>query len=132
MKELIKLAREAKEKSYSPYSKFRVGAAVLMDDNEIYWGCNIENAAYTPTVCAERVAIFKGISNGARYVKSIAIVADTSNTYPCGVCRQVISEFANEDTKIIIANSEEDYRVYSFDEILPYSFGPMDLKKEKN
>lgn len=125
---LIKKAMESKEKAYVPYSDFHVGAALLTDDGKIYTGCNIEISSYSPTICAERTAIFKAISEGSKKVKAIAIVGDAKDTYPCGVCRQVLREFG-EDAKIIIANSEEDYKVYSLEELLPHSFGPEDLKK---
>lgn len=126
-KEIIKLALKAKQKAYVPYSNFHVGAAVLMDDGNVYTGCNIEIASYSPTICAERTAIFKAVSEGSREIKTIAIVGDADPTFPCGVCRQVIREFG-KDSKIIIANSEEDYKEYTVDEILPYSFGPEDLE----
>lgn len=126
-KELIKKAIQAKEKAYVPYSGFHVGAAILTEDDEIYDGCNIEIASYSPTICAERTAIFKAISEGHRKIKAIAIVGDANHTYPCGVCRQVIREFGKE-AKVIIANSEEDFKEYDLDELLPHSFGPEDLK----
>lgn len=128
--ELIEKAIEAKKNAYVPYSNFHVGAAVLTDDNTIYTGCNIENAAYTPTVCAERTAIFKAVSAGKTHIKKIAIVGDADMTYPCGVCRQVIKEFG-EDAEIIIANSKDDYKVYRLEDLLPHSFGPEDLKNAK-
>ncbi len=121
IKDLIKIAMEAKEYSYSPYSKFRVGASVEMEDGAVYSGCNIENAAYSPTNCAERTAIFKAVSEGKRKIKKIVITSDSKDVFPCGVCRQVIREF-EDDTKIIIANSADDYKVYSFEDILPHSF----------
>lgn len=124
---LIKKALEAKENAYVPYSKFRVGAAILTEDGKVYTGCNIEIASYSPTICAERTAIFKAISEGSKKVKTIAIVADGEFTYPCGVCRQVLREFG-KDAKIIIANSQEDYREHTLEELLPHSFGPEDLK----
>ena len=92
-KELINKALEAKEKAYVPYSSYHVGAALITEDNEVYTGCNIEIASYSPTLCAERTAIFKAVSEGHLKVKTIAIVGDSSFTYPCGVCRQVIREF---------------------------------------
>jgi cytidine deaminase len=128
--ELIEKALKAKENAYVPYSNFHVGAAVLTDDDSVYTGCNIENAAYTPTVCAERTAIFKAVSEGKRGIKKIAIVGDSDMTYPCGVCRQVIREFG-KDSQIIIANSKDDYKVYKLEELLPHSFGPEDLKHSK-
>lgn len=134
-KELIKKALEAQEKAYVPYSGFHVGAALLSEDGKIYTGCNIEISSYSPTICAERTAIFKAISEGSMKIKAIAIVGDANPTFPCGVCRQVIREFG-KDAEIIIANSEEDCNVYTIDDLLPYSFGPEDLeytrKEEKN
>lgn len=118
---MIKMAIEAKEKSYSPYSNFRVGACVKMSDGSYYTGCNIENGAFSPTVCAERVAIFKAVSEGKREITALCVAADRDNTYPCGVCRQVIVEFS-KDAEIIVANSAEDYSVYSVSELLPKSF----------
>lgn len=129
-KELIKKAFEAKENAYVPYSNFHVGAAVLMEDGSIYTGCNIESASYTPTNCAERTAIFKAVSEGKRKIKAIAIVGDSGYTYPCGVCRQVIREF-NSDAIVIIAKSEDEYKEYTFEELLPYSFGPEDLENAR-
>ena len=131
IKELIKEAFKAKEYAYVPYSNFHVGAAVLMEDGSVYSGCNIENASYGPTNCAERTAIFKAVSEGKKNIKAIAIVGDSGLTYPCGVCRQVIREFGM-DAKIIIAKSENDYLEYTLDELLPHSFGPDDLKKNNS
>lgn len=131
-KEIIKKAIDAKSKSYSPYSKFSVGAAVITEDGEIYSGCNIENASYTPTICAERTAIFKAISEGNRIIKKIAIIGSAKDTFPCGVCRQVIREFQSEDMEIIVANSLEDYKVFKLEDLLPYSFGPDKLKEESD
>ncbi|MCF6461071.1 cytidine deaminase [Clostridium sp. Cult3] len=123
---LIKKALEAQQKAYVPYSHFKVGAAVLTENGEIYTGCNIEIASYSPTLCAERTAIFKAVSEGHKKIKAIAVVGDSDFTYPCGVCRQVIREFG-KDAIIIVANSEDEYREYNLDELLPYSFGPEDL-----
>ncbi|HHV38083.1 MAG TPA: cytidine deaminase [Tepidimicrobium sp.] len=125
--QLIKKALEARQRSYSPYSKFRVGAALLTEDGRIFTGCNIENAAYSPSICAERTAIFKAVSEGYTAIRAIVIVGDSDYTYPCGVCRQVIREFGKE-TIIIIANSEDDYREYKLKDLLPNSFGPEDLE----
>lgn len=130
-KELVKLAIEAKENAYVPYSKFRVGAALLAKNGQVYTGCNIESASYTPTNCAERTAYFKAVSEGVREFEAIAITSDVDGyTYPCGVCRQVMREFSKE-LKIIIANTEEDYKEYTLDEIFPFGFGPEDLELEK-
>ncbi len=127
IKLLIEKALEAQEKAYVPYSKFRVGACLLTEDDKIYTGCNIEIASYSPTICAERTAIFKAVSEGHKKIKAIAVVGDSDFTFPCGVCRQVIREFG-KDAKIIIANSVDDYKVFTLDEILPHSFGPEDLE----
>jgi len=130
VKELIKRALEAQKMAYVPYSGFRVGAALLTEDNKIYSGCNIEISSYSPTICAERTAIFKAVSEGHRKIKAIAVVGDSNYTFPCGVCRQVLREFG-KNANIIIANSLDDYKIFTLDEILPYSFGPEDLGENK-
>ena len=100
---LLEKAYEGRENAYAPYSNFKVGAAVLAENGKIYTGCNIENASYGATNCAERTAIFKAISEGNRKIRAIAIVgADDEYTYPCGICRQVIAEFADKNTEIIL------------------------------
>lgn len=127
-KKLIELAIRARDTmTYTPYSKFRVGAAVEMEDGSIFCGGNIENAAFSPSNCAERTAIFKAVSEGKREIIKIAVVGDSFYTYPCGVCRQVIREFS-KNPKIIVANSISDYKVFSLKELLPHSFGPKDLE----
>lgn len=129
-KELILAAKEARENAYVPYSNFKVGAAVLTDDGEIYKGCNIENASYGATNCAERTAIFKAVSEGHRTIKAIAVIGSDENlTYPCGICRQVIAEFASEDIKIIIAKDENEFIIRSMEDILPGAFTKKDLQK---
>jgi len=126
-KKLVELALEARENAtYTPYSHFNVGCAVEMEDGSVYSGGNIEISSYSPTNCAERTAIFKAVSEGKREIKKIAVVGDNKNTFPCGVCRQVIREFS-KNPEIIIANSTDDYKIYSMEEILPHSFGPEDL-----
>ena len=130
-KELMKSAQEARKFSYTPYSHFKVGAALLTKSGEVYTGCNIENAAYTPTNCAERTAIFKAVSEGETEFEAIAVVGgrdgETSPLCaPCGVCRQVIAEFCDSDFKIILG-TEENYSVHTLSSILPYSFGKKDL-----
>lgn len=128
IKELINKAIQAREKSYSPYSNFKVGASVMGESGKIYSGCNIENAAYSPTICAERVAIFKAISNGEREIKKIALIGSTDSfTYPCGVCRQVMTEFASDDFEIIVAKNIEEYMSYSLDDLMPNSFRVRDM-----
>lgn len=128
---LIKEAIKARENAYCPYSNFKVGAAVLFENNNIYSGCNIENASFGATNCAERTAIFKGVSDGLRVIKALAVIGDVNNyTYPCGICRQVISEFAeNEDIKIFIVKNENDYIETTLREILPGLFTKSDLGK---
>lgn len=134
VKELIKSAIEARKKSYAPYSGYMVGAALLTADLRIYQGCNIENAAFTPTICAERTALFKAVSEGTRKFKAIAIVGSptgdeiTQYSYPCGVCRQALREFVNPKTfVVIVAKSTEEYELYTLDELLPHSFGPENI-----
>lgn len=128
-KELINLAIDAKNNSsYTPYSKFKVGAALEMEDGSVYTGGNIEIASYSPTNCAERTAIFKAVSEGKREIKKIAITGDAHDTFPCGVCRQVIREFGKNPT-IIIANSVDDFKEYTLEDLLPHSFGPEDLDR---
>lgn len=131
IEELIERALFARDNmTYTPYSKFRVGACVEMEDGSVYSGGNIEIASYSPTNCAERTAIFKAVSDGKRKIKRIAVVGDSFYTYPCGVCRQVIREFS-KNPEIIIANSKEDYKIYTLEDLLPHSFGPEDLE-DKN
>ena len=127
IKNLINKAIEAKEKAYAPYSKFKVGSAVLTKDGKIYTGCNIESASYTPTICAERTAISKAVSEGDREFEAIAIVGSSDYTFPCGVCRQVIREFS-KDIKVIVANNTDEYKIFELEKLLPNSFGPEDLK----
>ena len=126
-KELIKAAILAAQNSYSPYSNFKVGAALLTDDDKVYLGCNIENAAYGPSNCAERTAIFKAVSEGHKKFKAIAIVGGHNGDFenyatPCGICRQVMSEFCDKDFKIIVGNKNLEYKVYTLGELLPHSF----------
>lgn len=132
-KELIRMALEAREQAYVPYSKYMVGAALLTKEGRVYKGCNIENAAYTPTNCAERTAFFKAVSEGERNCEAIAVVggykgAPVDYAYPCGVCRQVMMEFCNPKRfRIITAISEEEYLEKTLEEILPHGFGPENL-----
>lgn len=125
--ELIKKAKEASKYAYVPYSGFSVGAALLTKSKKIYTGCNIENAAYSPTNCAERTAFFKAVSEGERDFAAIAIVGGLNGDFkdycsPCGVCRQVMSEFCSSDFKIILGKNGEDFRVFTLGELLPESF----------
>jgi len=120
---LISMAAEAQQNSYSPYSNFKVGAALLLDDDSVYTGVNIENGAYSATVCAERTAFFKAVSEGKRNFKKIAIVGGdiTSPCYPCGVCRQVMSEFCGEDFEILTLKDGEILKT-TLGELLPHAF----------
>jgi cytidine deaminase len=129
-KELISTALKFREKAYVPYSNFKVGAAVITEDDSIYGGCNIENASYGATNCAERTAIFKAVSEGHRSIKAIAIVGDVSTyTYPCGICRQVMAEFAGASIPVILIKNEDDYIVKTLEEVLPGAFTKRDLNK---
>ena len=131
-RELIKLALEARKNSYSPYSDFKVGAALLTKSGKVYTGCNIENAAFGPTVCAERTALFKAVSEGEREFVRIAVAGGKNDipdsyAFPCGVCRQVLAEFCGADFEIISAVSPEDSVSRTLSEMLPDSFGPGNL-----
>ena len=132
---LVEAAIEATRFAYVPYSNFKVGAAILADNGKIYTGCNIENASYSPTNCAERTAIFKAVSEGVTKFKKIAVVGGPNGNLenycpPCGVCRQVISEFADEEFELILGTSKNTYAVYNFfEEVLPLSFTAKELKK---
>ncbi|MFL0267841.1 cytidine deaminase [Candidatus Clostridium radicumherbarum] len=130
IKELIRNAIKARENAYVPYSNFKVGAAILTEDDKIYSGCNIENASFGATNCAERTAIFKAVSEGHNKIKAIAIVGDIkAYTYPCGICRQVISEFADAESTVILAKNENDYITKTLEEVLPGAFTKKDLDK---
>ncbi|WPC42216.1 cytidine deaminase [Clostridium sp. JS66] len=129
-KMLVSKALEGRKNAYVPYSKFKVGAAVLTEDGKVYTGCNIENASYGATNCAERTAVFKAVSEGHTTIKAIAIVGvENEYTYPCGICRQVIAEFGSEDIEIILGKNENEYIVKTLDEILPGAFTKRDLIK---
>ncbi len=133
-RELIQAAMEARERAYAPYSGYLVGAALLTDEGEIYQGCNIENASYGATNCAERTAFFKAVSEGKRTFSAIAVVGGSREheqgeifpdmAYPCGVCRQVMREFCGPDFRILVGRSTADYEEYTLEELLPRSFGP--------
>lgn len=132
-KDLISVALEARTMSYSPYSKYKVGAALLTKSGKVYKGCNIENAAFSPTNCAERTAFFKAVSDGEREFAAIAIVGGYDEipvdyAFSCGVCRQVMMEFCNpREFKVITAISENEYKSSTLEEILPYGFGKNNL-----
>lgn len=131
-KELLICAVEAREMSYAPYSGFRVGAALLGKSGKVYTGCNVENAAYSPTNCAERTAVFKAVSEGEREFTAIAIVGGKGDTLselcaPCGVCRQVLAEFCDGAFRVVLG-TPENVQTYRFAEILPLSFGKANLE----
>lgn len=133
IEKLIDTAIKQLDFSYTPYSDFKVGAALLTKRGEIYTGCNIENASYTPTNCAERTAIFKAVSEGVRDFQAICIVGGkdgvlTEYAAPCGVCRQVMMEFCDPETfQIILAVDKEKYDIFTLNELLPLGFGPSNL-----
>ncbi len=126
---LIQAALEARKMAYAPYSHYCVGAALLTKSGEVYQGGNIENASYGATNCAERTAIFKAVSEGHRHFMAIAVAGGLAGqepadyAYPCGICRQVLEEFADGDLVVLVAKDKEDYREYKLDELLPCGFG---------
>ncbi|WP_404443765.1 cytidine deaminase [Sutcliffiella horikoshii] len=125
---LIQESKTAREMAYVPYSKFKVGAALLGKDGKVYRGCNIENAAYSMTNCAERTALFKAYSEGITEFDAIAVVADTKRPVPpCGACRQVISELCAPETKVILTNLQGDIQELTVADLLPGAFSPEDL-----
>lgn len=131
--ELYSLAVKAMEKSYSPYSSCKVGAALLTEDGKVYTGTNIENAAFSPTVCAERVAFFKAISEGEKKFLKIAVAGGKNGEIngifaPCGVCRQVMREFCHDDFTLILGKSNTEFDVCTLKDLLPLSFSPKDVK----
>lgn len=133
IKKLIEKAIEQLTFSYAPYSNFKVGAALLAKNGTIYTGCNIENAAFTPTNCAERTAFFKAVSEGVREFDAICIVGGKDGVLedfapPCGVCRQVMMEFCQPDKfQVILAKEKEKYQIYTLEELMPQGFGPGNL-----
>ena len=127
-KMLILEAVKAQKNSYSPYSGFPVGAALLCSDGEIFTGVNIENASFGLTNCAERTAFFKAVSEGKKEFSAIAVIGGDTYLPPCGACRQVMAEFCDRDFKVIFAKNENEYIVKTLDEILPFSFSEEDMK----
>ena len=133
-RELVSMAEDAMTRAYAPYSRFQVGAALLCADGSVYTGCNIENAAYGPTVCAERVAFFTAVRDGERDFIKIAVVGGPeggirSFTHPCGVCRQVMREFCRDDFEILVFDGERIRRT-TLAALLPDSFSPADLAEQ--
>ncbi|MCX7923512.1 MAG: cytidine deaminase [Clostridia bacterium] len=128
VKELVKQATSAKENAYAPYSKFRVGAAVVTGNNKIYTGVNIENASYGATCCAERTAIYKSVSEGETEIKAVAIASDSEEyIYPCGICRQVLAEFGSSDMQVICTNQNGEYKIHTLEEVLPNAFKKLNM-----
>lgn len=133
-KELVALAKKAAENAYVPYSGYTVGAALLCKSGKVYLGCNVENASYTPTNCAERTAFFKAVSEGEREFEAIAVVGGKELNFkeyftPCGVCRQVMKEFCDEDFKVLIGKNGEEYLSLNLGELLPYGFSPKNIEE---
>ena len=131
-RDLLEIAKQAMQNAYAPYSSFQVGAALLTKSGKIYTGCNVENAAFSPTICAERGAFAKAISEGEREFLAIAIVGGKNGKIekaitPCGVCRQVMGEFCTPDFKIILADGQENIQQHTLKELLPLSFGAGDV-----
>ena len=130
---LIAMARDASQNAYVPYSHFKVGAAILGEKGGIYTGCNVENAAFTPTSCAERTALFKAVSEGVTRFTDIAVVGSRRGevnkqiTSPCGVCRQALFEFGGPELNVIMAKTPDDFIERSMDELLPFGFGPSNV-----
>ena len=135
--ELLKGAMEARDHAYTPYSHFHVGAALLTKEGKVYQGCNIENAAYSPSVCAERTAFFKAVSEGVLEFDAICVVGGANKELkeyaaPCGVCRQVMMEFCDpKEFQIILATGKEQYEIFTLKELLPLGFGPNNLKLDR-
>lgn len=126
--ELRQAALDAVQKAYAPYSKFGVGAAVLTADGNIYTGANIENSSYGATVCAERVAIFRAVHQGEKKIRALAVaIADDELPKPCGICRQVMAEFATDDFTLFMVRHDGSFEQKTLDETLPFAFTPKDL-----
>jgi len=129
--QLAAKAIEAKALAYAPYSNFQVGAALLAENGTVYTGCNIESAAFSPTCCAERTALVKAVSEGVHDFTAVAVTGGSDGAdycYPCGVCRQMLYEFGGDNLQVIVAKSEDDFRIYKLAELLPYGFGAKDLE----
>lgn len=132
-KELCKEAIDAMKNAYAPYSGYKVGAALMTEKGKLFAGCNIENAAYTPTVCAERVALFNAISSGERNFTAIAVAGGKDGVIsgafpPCGVCRQVMAEFCAPDFTVLVVTGEDSYKKYTLNELFPQAFTPKNIE----
>lgn len=129
IKNLLRMANDAMDRSYAPYSGYNVGACLKGVSGAYYLGCNIENAGFSPTNCAERTALFKAVSEGERQFEALAVISNgEQTTLPCGVCRQVLVEFCDADMPIICANRAGKYQIYSLGELLPHAFTPEGMK----
>lgn len=133
-KQLLQLAKEARQRAYAPYSGYRVGAALLCKDGTVYSGCNIENASYPATVCAERTALFKAVSEGQRNFIALAVVGGSAVqigdfAYPCGICRQALSEFCTAEMPVHFENEQGEIRSYTMTELLPHHFSSAHLSE---
>jgi len=131
-KQLAEKAILAKAMAYAPYSNFQVGAALLTKGGEVYTGCNIESAAFSPTCCAERTALVKAVSDGERDFVAVAVSGGPEGAdycYPCGVCRQMLYEFGGDSLQVVVAKSPDDYKVHQLAELLPYGFGAKDIQQ---
>ena len=132
--QLIRAAFDVRERAYTPYSHFKVGAALLTKSGKLFTGCNIENASFSPTICAERAALAQAVSAGEREFDTIAIVGsmegkvNTLPTSPCGVCRQALFEFGGPGLRVILARTEEDYQCFTLGQLLPLGFGPANVE----
>jgi len=124
---LIQQAIRARDNAYAPYSKYKVGAALLTADGKVFLGCNVENASYGPSMCAERVAVFKAVSEGYKEFQAIAVATVNGGT-PCGVCRQVLREFA-PNLVVVVSDVESNYQVFTLSDLLPHGFGPEHLPR---
>ena len=128
IKDLVQRALKIKKRADAPYSNFHVACVVMTKSGKVFEGVNIENAAYSPTLCAERNALSSAITEGEREFSYIVVTGDSDYTYPCGVCRQFIREFADDNTRIIVAKDEDSYKTYAIEDLLPYSFSKKDLE----
>ena len=128
IKDLIQRAIKIKKRAYAPYSNFHVACVVMTKSGKVFEGVNIENAAYSPTLCAERNALSTAITEGEREFSYIVVTGDSDYTYPCGVCRQFIREFADDKTRIIVEKDEDSYKTYTIEDLMPYSFSKKDLE----
>jgi len=127
-RELFELAAKAMDNAYAPYSHFKVGACVLSEDGRAFTGCNIENASFGGTICAERTALVKGVSEGARRFTAVAVAAEDAIPWPCGICRQMLNEFSLDMKVICGSRATGAFTVVPLKDLLPHSFGPEDLK----